>query len=352
MADTFPSDSTLNAMAGTTRDPGVPVPDDDTEPFLAAGNKFLWRLAKAVEPLCGCEIYIDSTDGALEFSVRAGVYLDDGTPTAYAGSVNNSLTNNQTNYIYLTAAGVLTVNITGWPTTPHVRLGTIVTAAGVYDFDDVVQHRTVLPPAVTMAHRPAKYAVGAVYFSGRPADDELLTIGGRKYEMDDDGDFPAAGGDVQCDLQGNANVDEDITDIAAAINGDGSATVTAVADTANDVLWIYAATAGAAGNAITLVEALTNATVSGATLADGADAALAQIYDVAHVISAAEAAAGFLRFDTGFTSIQSCQVTFLDAGTEAASGVDVTITAGVIEIAENAVAWVAADELHILAVGT
>ena len=49
------------------------------------------------------------------------------------------MTNNATNYIYLTAAGVLTKNTTGFPTpstTPFIPLATILTASGTYDGRD------------------------------------------------------------------------------------------------------------------------------------------------------------------------------------------------------------------------
>jgi len=46
--------------------------------------------------------------------------------------------------VYITAAGTLTVNTTGFPTpsaTPHIPLATIVTAAGAYDHSDITDYR-------------------------------------------------------------------------------------------------------------------------------------------------------------------------------------------------------------------
>ena len=83
-------------------------------------------------------------DGDLTFGVRAGRYLDGDTPVDYAGASAQDLTNNATNYIYLTADGTLTVNTTGFPTpseTPQLALATIVTAAGTYGTGDVTDYR-------------------------------------------------------------------------------------------------------------------------------------------------------------------------------------------------------------------
>jgi len=80
-------------------------------------------------------------DGDLTFGVRAGYFLDGDTLRTYAGADAQALTDDATNYIYLTSAGVLTVNTTGFPTpsaTPHVRLATILTASSVYNADTSV----------------------------------------------------------------------------------------------------------------------------------------------------------------------------------------------------------------------
>jgi len=352
MSETYPSDDDCNALDDTTLGGGLPVPDDDEADFKAAGNRFLWWLDQVLRPLAGIRLYQDSTDSATQCSVSAGSYLKAGARTAYAGAVNQALTDNQTNYVYLTAAGVLTINVTGFPAAPHVPIATVAVAGGTYDINgDVTNCRAPAVTTATSAHRPAVKALAAVYFSGRPGDDELLTINGRTYETDDDGDWPQAAGDVQCDLQGNATVDDDITDIAAAINGDGSASVTAVADTANDVLWLYAAEAGSAGNAITLVTALTNTTVSGATLADGADAAMVAVVPISHTITAAEAANGLLRVDTGLTSIECLQV-LIEQGNQFNDDVTAAVSGGVVTLGDAAAQWDAGDILRVLVVGT
>lgn len=63
--------------------------------------------------------------------VLAGSFRkSDGTIVDYAGTSSQALTASATNYLYLTDAGVLTVNTTGWPaTTWHVRLAIATTGA-------------------------------------------------------------------------------------------------------------------------------------------------------------------------------------------------------------------------------
>lgn len=68
----------------------------------------------------------------LNVHVAAGNYLkQDGTIGTYAGSASQSMTASATNYLYLdlTNSGALVVNTSGFPTTAHVRLATVVAGA-------------------------------------------------------------------------------------------------------------------------------------------------------------------------------------------------------------------------------
>lgn len=90
-------------------------------------------------------------DGTLTYGVFSGVFTDGVTDRSYAGSATNALTDDSTNYIYLTAAGVLTKNTTGFPdkaSTPHVPLATVATGSasagavsGTYDHGDITDYR-------------------------------------------------------------------------------------------------------------------------------------------------------------------------------------------------------------------
>lgn len=82
-------------------------------------------------------------DGDATFGVWSGEFADGATVQSYAGSSGNSLTASATNYIYLTAAGALTVNTTGFPAdTAHVPLATILAdGSGEFDFSDITDYR-------------------------------------------------------------------------------------------------------------------------------------------------------------------------------------------------------------------
>ena len=78
----------------------------------------------------------------LNVHVAAGSYLrQDGTIGTYAGSVSQAMTASATNYLYLdlTNSGSLVVNTSGFPTTAHVRLATVV--AGVTTITTITDAR-------------------------------------------------------------------------------------------------------------------------------------------------------------------------------------------------------------------
>jgi hypothetical protein len=81
-------------------------------------------------------------DGALTYGVMSGRFNDGASSRAYAGSTGNALTDDALNYVYLTGAGTLTCNTTGFPTDEnHVPLATILTASGAYAATDIADYR-------------------------------------------------------------------------------------------------------------------------------------------------------------------------------------------------------------------
>jgi len=87
-------------------------------------------------------------DGDLTCGVWAGKFMDGLVARSYAGAAEQALSDDATNYVYLTVAGVLAINTTGFPSGPHLPLATIATgsesAAGVsggYDFVDITDYR-------------------------------------------------------------------------------------------------------------------------------------------------------------------------------------------------------------------
>ncbi len=152
MAEQFPTTSECAALSGTTQAPGVRVPvTAGGQTFHAQINELWWRLAKGLAAGTACEVYKDDSD-PLDFGVRAGTYMNGTAEVNYAGAAAQALVDDATNYIYLTAAGALTVNQTGFPdegTTPHIPLATIktgsasvATTSGLYDFVDMTDMRS------------------------------------------------------------------------------------------------------------------------------------------------------------------------------------------------------------------
>jgi len=78
---------------------------------------------------------------SLAYGVMSGAFSYGPDIVTYAGG-SDTLTDDATNYVYLTPAGVLTGNTTDWPTTPHVRIATVLTADGAYDFTDITDCRS------------------------------------------------------------------------------------------------------------------------------------------------------------------------------------------------------------------
>lgn len=72
-----------------------------------------------------------TTSASLNVKVGACTFVNSlGQTVAYAGVASQAMTLSQTNYLYLTDAGVLTVNTTGFPAnTLHVPLATVVAGA-------------------------------------------------------------------------------------------------------------------------------------------------------------------------------------------------------------------------------
>lgn len=69
-------------------------------------------------------------DGELSVAILAFNYELDGVRQNYAGSINNSLTDDSWNYIYLDYDGALNINTTGFPSTTHIRLAKFLTQSG------------------------------------------------------------------------------------------------------------------------------------------------------------------------------------------------------------------------------
>jgi len=142
MSETALTDGEAAALSGTTSpDSDLTYPTNTGSDYANSIFRAIHRLNTIAEAVNELRVF---KDGALTFGVRAGKFLDGDTARNYAGAAAQALTNNETNYVYFTAAGTLTVNITGFPTpseTPHIPLATILTASGAFDRGDITDYR-------------------------------------------------------------------------------------------------------------------------------------------------------------------------------------------------------------------
>ena len=108
----------------------MPAPGDRTWNVPVNGNA---QVLDALAPVGALAVVTTEVPSAtLNVHVAAGNYVkQDGTIGTYAGSVSQAMTASATNYLYLdlTNSGALVVNTSGFPTTAHVRLATVVAGA-------------------------------------------------------------------------------------------------------------------------------------------------------------------------------------------------------------------------------
>lgn len=108
-------------------------------------QQYIRDLQVAVSDMC--RVDKDDTDD-LSYLVTAGRFNYRGAVVTYAGAVDQAVTANNTNYIYLaltTGSAVLTVSTSSFPAdagaVPHIRLAEIVVGASSFDYDDITDRR-------------------------------------------------------------------------------------------------------------------------------------------------------------------------------------------------------------------
>ena len=143
MSELFPSDSYLENLSGLTDSrTGVYYPaKGEGLDWYVSFVKCIYRLVKNVSLSSSLRVYRATS---LYCGIKSGTFFDGTTFRDYAGAEYQALTDNTTNYIYLTADGTLTVNTSGFPdpsSVRHIRLATIETSDGSYDDDDIVDYR-------------------------------------------------------------------------------------------------------------------------------------------------------------------------------------------------------------------
>jgi len=142
MSELYPSDSQLNALSGTIdTEQEVLYLTTGESPYYTSFYKMLYRLLAVARRAGDLRVY---KDGDMTFGVRAGRFMDGPVARDFAGAASQALTNNETNYIYLTTSGQLTVSTQGFSdplTAPHLPLATITTSAGSFSHTDLVDYR-------------------------------------------------------------------------------------------------------------------------------------------------------------------------------------------------------------------
>jgi hypothetical protein len=121
---------------------------------------------------------------------------------------------------------------------------------------------------------PGARATGALTFSGQPANGETVVLNGKTYN------FRTTLSDTDGYVQIGASTAESIANLVAAVTlADGAGTAYAASTTLHPTMYavgtatvfrVWAKAPGTAGNALTTVETITNATGFTATLAGGA----------------------------------------------------------------------------------
>lgn len=199
---------------------------------------------------------------------------------------------------------------------------------------------------------PVKARGYLIVSGGVPADTEYFTVNGRIYELDTDSTADN-GGDVLIDVTGLSTADQFVTAIAAGINGDSSREVDAVADTANDVVWMFARAGGTAGNALTLTENMANTSASAATFSGGTAGGVEQRALIRHALTSAEATRTYLAFGTSMDNVVSVDLWIEDAGVlNKAPNTTITVSGGTVILKTgNSPTWGTGDVLILEIVG-
>ena len=137
MAEKQITDGEALALSATTKN-GVLLPTDDGTDWDLA----VWRSLEKLARLLAVLFRLTEDDGgALLYYISGGRFLDGDTARNLSAAAGQGpLTDAATNYVYITAAGTVTVNTTGFPSpsaTPHIPVCAVSCAAGDFAYSDV-----------------------------------------------------------------------------------------------------------------------------------------------------------------------------------------------------------------------
>lgn len=177
MTETYPSDAELTALSGSSdAEQERLFPTTNADPWVVEIFKALQRRDLVMARAGDLRVY---RDGDATVGVRAGRLLDGDTPRDYAGSQANELTYADVHYLYLTAAGVLTINTTGFPapsTTPHIPLAAVTTVDGEITAIVDYRGRALLAVATGIDAAALQDALPALELTGQDGEDGTGTM--------------------------------------------------------------------------------------------------------------------------------------------------------------------------------
>lgn len=135
-------DADLNALSGSTdTEQGIPYPAIYESPYYTSFYRMVHRLLEVARRAGDLRVY---KDGDLTFGLRAGTFLDGDSLRTVEARQDQPLTDNATNYIYLTVEGTLVTDTAGFPVpsdTPHLQLAVITTTDGNYAHANIADRR-------------------------------------------------------------------------------------------------------------------------------------------------------------------------------------------------------------------
>ncbi len=137
-----------DALGGTTDlRTGIAYIVESTEYFdLDTNNNAIER--RIIEAVNNLRLVKNAANPSLTYGIFSGSFSFGSQVVTYAGGTG-TLANDDTNYIYLTPAGVLVDNVIGFPPSPHFRIAIVATgtaatpeSANGYNFGDIVDARS------------------------------------------------------------------------------------------------------------------------------------------------------------------------------------------------------------------
>ncbi|MGH9462014.1 MAG: hypothetical protein ACRD1X_12395 [Vicinamibacteria bacterium] len=176
-------------------------------------------------------------------------------------------------------------------------------------------------------------AVGSLHLSAQPSDGDFFTIGGKKYEFDNNASVGA--GSVTVTIGGSAALT--MTALIAAINANKpTIPVTAVVDPVNatgQTCRLTADRVGSNGN-LALTKSGANLVLSAAAMAGGENGSIQTVARGAHTVDANDVQADAVIIETGLTSPRFAEVVCRDsAGLLKAITALVTVVGSTIKVA-------------------